>query len=69
MKSPCNQTCRLNEKRYCIGCLRHVEEIRKWSAYTLSERTSIMFDLPKRLGTAVTEEERKVMTKALEVPE
>ncbi|MFQ6574866.1 DUF1289 domain-containing protein [Pseudomonas sp. UM16] len=28
--SPCISTCRLDEHKVCIGCFRHVEDIRQW---------------------------------------
>ncbi|MGO2450978.1 MULTISPECIES: DUF1289 domain-containing protein [Pseudomonas] len=28
--SPCISTCRLDEHKVCLGCFRHVEDIREW---------------------------------------
>ncbi|WP_323147556.1 DUF1289 domain-containing protein [Pseudomonas marginalis] len=28
--SPCISTCRLDENKVCLGCFRHVEDIREW---------------------------------------
>nr|WP_218165272.1 DUF1289 domain-containing protein [Pseudomonas agarici] len=28
--SPCVSLCRLDEQKVCIGCFRHVEDIRQW---------------------------------------
>ncbi|KPA89636.1 DUF1289 domain-containing protein [Pseudomonas fuscovaginae] len=28
--SPCVSLCRLDEQKICIGCFRHVEDIREW---------------------------------------
>ena len=28
--SPCTSVCRLDEQKVCIGCFRHVEDIREW---------------------------------------
>ena len=29
--SPCVRNCCLNEKDVCLGCFRHLEEIRAWN--------------------------------------
>ncbi|UQS13294.1 DUF1289 domain-containing protein [Pseudomonas sp. HS6] len=28
--SPCTGVCRLDEQKVCLGCMRHVEDIREW---------------------------------------
>jgi len=28
--SPCSGVCRLDEQKICLGCFRHVEDIREW---------------------------------------
>lgn len=28
--SPCISLCRLDEQKVCLGCFRHVEDIREW---------------------------------------
>nr|WP_225934029.1 DUF1289 domain-containing protein [Pseudomonas azerbaijanoccidentalis] len=28
--SPCSGVCRLDEQKVCLGCFRHVEDIREW---------------------------------------
>jgi predicted Fe-S protein YdhL (DUF1289 family) len=28
--SPCISLCRLDEAKVCLGCFRHVEDIREW---------------------------------------
>ncbi|UEB95778.1 DUF1289 domain-containing protein [Pseudomonas sp. HN2] len=28
--SPCTGVCRLDEQKVCLGCARHVEDIREW---------------------------------------
>ncbi|UST79609.1 DUF1289 domain-containing protein [Pseudomonas siliginis] len=28
--SPCIGVCRLDEQKVCLGCARHVEDIREW---------------------------------------
>jgi len=39
--SPCIGTCRLDEARVCIGCFRHVEDIRQWRSADDQRRREI----------------------------
>lgn len=32
--SPCVSLCRLDEQKVCLGCFRHVEDIREWRSAT-----------------------------------
>lgn len=41
VKSPCVSLCKLDEARYCLGCLRHVEHIREWRAASDERRREI----------------------------
>ena len=41
VKSPCISTCRLDETRVCIGCFRHVEDIREWRSADDQRRREI----------------------------
>ena len=41
VKSPCISTCRLDEARVCIGCFRHVEDIREWRSADDQRRREI----------------------------
>lgn len=41
VKSPCISTCRLDEARVCIGCFRHVEDIREWRSADDQRRRDI----------------------------
>lgn len=41
VKSPCISTCRLDEARVCIGCFRHVEDIREWRSADDQRRCEI----------------------------
>lgn len=41
VKSPCVSTCRLDEARVCIGCFRHVEDIREWRSADDQRRREI----------------------------
>lgn len=49
LQSPCVKVCVIHpEERICIGCLRTIEEIGRWSALTPAERQSVLQDLPAR---------------------
>ncbi|MDD2049430.1 DUF1289 domain-containing protein [Pseudomonas putida] len=39
--SPCISTCRLDEHKVCIGCFRHVEDIRQWRSADDAQRRQI----------------------------
>ncbi|QGW79870.1 DUF1289 domain-containing protein [Pseudomonas alkylphenolica] len=39
--SPCISTCRLDEHKVCIGCFRHVEDIRQWRSADDQQRRQI----------------------------
>ncbi|AIL64237.1 DUF1289 domain-containing protein [Pseudomonas alkylphenolica] len=39
--SPCISTCRLDEHKVCIGCFRHVEDIRQWRSADDQRRRQI----------------------------
>lgn len=47
--SPCINICRLDERGYCIGCLRTGDEIARWRSMDDAERRHYMRDvLPLR---------------------
>lgn len=47
--SPCIDVCRLDRGyHYCIGCLRTITEIKRWSAMTAQEKQSVIDALPAR---------------------
>jgi predicted Fe-S protein YdhL (DUF1289 family) len=47
--SPCIGICRLDERGYCIGCLRTGDEIARWRGMADAERLRVMRDvLPAR---------------------
>ena len=49
IESPCVKTCLIHpEARLCIGCLRSIDEITRWSRMTPDERRAVMVDLPGR---------------------
>ena len=49
LESPCVKVCQLdNAKGVCIGCLRTLPEIARWSQMSGDERRRVMADLPNR---------------------
>lgn len=42
VKSPCISHCCLNEKDICMGCLRHLEEIKEWGQATEIRKEEIL---------------------------
>ncbi len=53
MKSPCIDVCEIDrDSGLCNGCLRTLEEIAGWSAYSDDRRAEIMMDLDMRRHAA-----------------
>ncbi len=49
LESPCVKVCQLDHANgICIGCLRTLDEIARWSQISVEERRRIMEDLTKR---------------------
>jgi len=49
LESPCVKVCQLdNAKGVCVGCLRTLSEIARWSQMSGEERRRVMADLPNR---------------------
>ena len=47
--SPCMKVCTLDAGgRYCLGCLRTVEEIAAWGSITGEARARVIGELPER---------------------
>lgn len=40
--SPCIQVCQLDEDDLCLGCRRHVDEIRDWPIMTAEEKRTAL---------------------------
>lgn len=40
--SPCIQVCQLDEDDLCLGCRRHVDEIRDWPIMTAEEKRAAL---------------------------
>lgn len=53
--SPCQKICVIHPKaRLCVGCLRTVDEISKWSRMTPDARRAIMDTLDSRRSQLAT---------------
>ncbi|WP_434678583.1 DUF1289 domain-containing protein [Pseudomonas sp. R1-18] len=52
--SPCVSLCRLDEQKVCLGCFRHVEDIREWRSADDSRRRQICLDAEQRRQAATT---------------
>lgn len=51
VQSPCVRICVVHpESRLCIGCLRTIDEIVRWSKMTGDERRAVMAELSGRAG-------------------
>ena len=49
IESPCVNLCTVHpETRLCMGCARHIDEIRDWSSMSPEQRRAIMIELPER---------------------
>ena len=47
--SPCRDICEIDRvNRLCLGCFRSLEEIAKWSRYSVAERRKVLAALPNR---------------------
>jgi len=50
--TPCIGICRLDEKGYCVGCRRSLDEIARWGSMSDAERLRCMREvLPARPPT------------------
>ncbi|WP_338522152.1 DUF1289 domain-containing protein [Pseudomonas batumici] len=50
--SPCVSLCRLDEQKICIGCFRHVEDIREWRSADDARRRVICEQARQRQAQA-----------------
>nr|WP_218953512.1 DUF1289 domain-containing protein [Pseudomonas sp. SbOxS1] len=50
--SPCSGVCRLDEQKVCLGCFRHVEDIREWRSADDERRRVICAQASHRKTTA-----------------
>ena len=47
--SPCISICKLNEKSFCTGCGRSMENIRLWSSLSEEDKVRISEESKERL--------------------
>tara|TARA_B100000768_G_C11083497_1_gene291837 strand:- start:354 stop:596 length:243 start_codon:yes stop_codon:yes gene_type:complete len=47
-KSPCISVCKYNEKNFCVGCKRHMNEIFDWLDYPDDMKDAILEDIKTR---------------------
>ncbi|ODU76200.1 MAG: hypothetical protein BGP10_10535 [Rhodanobacter sp. 68-29] len=40
--TPCTGVCRLDDRGYCMGCRRTIEEIGRWRSMSEAERLHVM---------------------------
>ncbi len=40
--SPCIAVCTLDDDDLCVGCLRHVDEIREWMIMTREQKLAVL---------------------------
>ena len=50
--SPCISLCRLDEQKVCLGCFRHVEDIREWRSADDARRRVICAEAEQRRARA-----------------
>ena len=47
--SPCIAVCQIDPRTdLCIGCRRHLDEIRNWPVLTAEQKRAVLAQLPKR---------------------
>jgi predicted Fe-S protein YdhL (DUF1289 family) len=51
-RSPCIRLCSLDERGWCIGCLRSAEEIGRWTSMSAAEQWQLIAELERRRGLA-----------------
>lgn len=46
--SPCINVCTLDERAYCLGCYRHLDEIARWGRMSAEEQWAVIAALGER---------------------
>jgi predicted Fe-S protein YdhL (DUF1289 family) len=64
MHSPCVARCGLNEDDYCMGCLRHINEIVAWSSLGETQQQTIWDKLPQRKQIFEGQTNNQALTRA-----
>ena len=52
VQSPCVSLCKLDDERVCVGCFRHVDDIRQWRAADDQRRREIIAQAAERKACA-----------------
>lgn len=60
VKSPCINTCKLDQNKMCIGCYRTIEEISNWTRYTDEEKITILNRIQGESNAAMVKEKNQV---------
>lgn len=55
--SPCTGLCKLDEDDFCLGCRRHIEEIKDWGLIGLEAQRKILSLLPARRAVSYAVDE------------
>lgn len=55
--SPCIGLCKLDEDEFCLGCRRHIEEIKDWGLIGLEAQRKILALLPARRAVSSSVDE------------
>lgn len=50
--SPCVSICRMDAQGHCEGCLRTLDEIRRWSTASDAEKRTVWSAIESRIATA-----------------
>lgn len=48
LPTPCINVCVLDEQEICIGCFRHIDEIRLWSRSDRETQEKILANIERR---------------------
>lgn len=58
--SPCVSLCKMDlERRYCMGCLRTIEEIVAWGKADDDYKRAVWAELPRRRATIHFDDEER----------
>ncbi|MYM33053.1 DUF1289 domain-containing protein [Duganella sp. FT94W] len=60
LPSPCVSLCKMDpERRYCMGCLRSIEEIIAWGQADDEYKRAVWAELPRRRATRRCDDEER----------
>lgn len=55
--SPCIGLCKLDDEDFCLGCRRHIEEIKDWGLIGQEAQRKILSLLPARRAVSYSVDE------------